>query len=147
MKATQNPPTAEVSPAVILRGAALYISRHGWSQGTYYADNTAPDGMSVQSNPTPPACAMGAIAIAAFGRRLPEDSFLLPEWVDYKNAEDALLAHLDLLYPPTGDDDFPHPEIGEWNDQPDRTAEQVIDTLTAAANEWDNAHDRQAVPA
>ena len=97
MKATQNPPTAEVTPAVILRGAATYIARYGWTQGTYYADQAAPDGMSVEPNPTPPACAMGAIAMAAFGRRLPEDSFLLDEWVDYKNAEEALMAHLDGL--------------------------------------------------
>ncbi|WP_438941345.1 DUF6197 family protein, partial [Micromonospora craterilacus] len=38
MKATQKPPAiAPVSPADLLRMAALYLRRHGWHQGTYYA--------------------------------------------------------------------------------------------------------------
>jgi hypothetical protein len=138
MKATHTqPPDAAVTPAVVLRGAARYLQLHGWTQGTYYADQ--PD------NPTPPACAMGALAMAAFGQRLPQSPFTKPEWADYKRAEDVLLDHLGRLHPPTSDDDYPEPGLGDWNDQPDRTPDQVIAALTAAAGQWDYRHATQAV--
>ena len=65
MKATHNPPTtALVTPADLLRMAALYLRRHGWHQGSYYDTLTATD------NPTPPACAVGAIGMACAGHRV-----------------------------------------------------------------------------
>jgi hypothetical protein len=139
MKATHTPAPADVvvTPAVVLRGAARYLQLHGWTQGTYYADQ--PD------NPTPPACLMGALAMAAFGQRLPTDAWQWPEWADYKRAEDILLDHLGRLHPPTSDDDYPEPGLGDWNDQPDRTAKQVIAALAACADDWDDTHPAQAV--
>ena len=144
MKATHKPTTtpadavdAAVTPADVLRGAARYLQLHGWTQGTYYADQ--PD------DHTPPACAMGALGMAAFGQRFPAPAYERPEWADYKRAEDVLMAHLGCGYPPVSDDDYPEPGVGDWNDQPDRTAEQVITALNAAADEWDRTHAAEAV--
>lgn len=139
MKATQNPTTAvQVTPADLLRMAALYLRRHGWHQGTYYAPTT--------DTPTPPACAAGAIGMAVAGRplRLP---FLIPD-ADKETYHQALTALVDYL-----DDHEPMCAIDEdgflidehtspysWNDDPARTAEQVITALESAADEWDRLH-------
>ncbi len=62
MNPTQNrPATGELSPAVVLRGAARYLQSHGWTQGTYYPNGS--------TSPFPPACLVGAISMAVHGRR------------------------------------------------------------------------------
>jgi hypothetical protein len=144
VKATHTPPTTvTITPAVVLRGAARYLQLHGWTQHNYYADECdtyhLPPNVTY-STQTPPACVMGALAIAAYGRRLPTNACKQPEWADYKHAEDVLLAHLGRLYPPASDEDFPEPGLGDWNDQPDRTAAQVITALNSAADHWEHTH-------
>src|SRR4051794_10897029 len=56
--ATADP---ELTPAVLLRGAALYLTRHGRTVGEFFANSDA-------EYPFPAACASGAINIAAHGR-------------------------------------------------------------------------------
>ncbi|MEV5764832.1 hypothetical protein AB0L34_09695 [Micromonospora sp. NPDC052213] len=136
MKATHNPPTAvAVSPADLLRMAALYLRRHGWHQGTYYAKNT--------DTLTPPACAVGAIGIACAGRRV--DHFYSLDFdtqVTFRTAVGVFTAFLDDHEPicAIDEDGFlidEHTSPYSWNDDPGRTAEQVITALETAADEWD----------
>ncbi|MBG6069170.1 DUF6197 family protein [Micromonospora ureilytica] len=137
MKATQNPPTQiQVTPADLLRMAALYLRRHGWHQGTYYAHNT--------DTLTPPACAAGAIGIACAGHTVEHFSQLDPDALaDYLATLGVFVDYLDTTAPIFHIDedgylldewDSPY----SWNDDPARTAEQVITALQAAATEWDS---------
>ena len=60
-------PAVVVTPADTMRGAARYLSRHGLHQGTYYPRPDQPTEPGYQ--PFPPACVVGALAMAAYGRR------------------------------------------------------------------------------
>jgi hypothetical protein len=138
MKATQNLPTlAPVTPADLLRMAALYLRRHGWHQGTYYHPTT---------ELFPPACAAGAIGIAAAGHRVEHFSQLAPDALgDYLAALAAFVDYLDTTEPLflVDEDGFvidEHTSPYSWNDDPCRTAEQVITALETAADEWDRLH-------
>ncbi|MGW1062174.1 DUF6197 family protein [Micromonospora rubida] len=139
MKATQNPPTTgTVTTADPLRMAALYLRRHGWHQGTYYTPNTDPV--------TPPACAAGAVAIACAGHPVESFSHLDPNiYADYLAALAVFVDYLDthepLFY--IDEDGYlidEHISPFSWNDDPGRTAEQVITALETAADEWDSLH-------
>ncbi|MGW3805860.1 DUF6197 family protein [Micromonospora sp. NPDC005113] len=140
MKAIQNPPTAASvsTPADLLRMAALYLRRHGWHQGTYYAKNT--------DTITPPACAAGAIGIACAGHPVEHFSQLDPDALaDYLTTLGAFVDYLDTTAPVflVDTDGYltdEHTSPYSWNDDPARTAEQVITALQAAANEWDSLH-------
>ncbi|MEU0156863.1 DUF6197 family protein [Micromonospora fulviviridis] len=138
MKAIQNPPTGvQVTPADLLRCAALYLRRHGWHQGTYY-NNLFPADL-----PTPPACAAGAIGIACAGYRVEHFSQLDGDTLaDYLAALAVFVDYLDDFHPLflVDEDGFvidEHTSPYSWNDDPGRTAEQVITALEAAADEWD----------
>ena len=138
MKATQKPPTtAPVTPADLLRMAALYLRQHGWHQGTYYA---------LTDTPTPPACAVGAIGMAAAGRPLLHPVLLTEADEDtYHRAIAALVGYLDDYAPVfhVDEDGYlldEHTSPYSWNDDPTRTAEQVITALESAADEWDRLH-------
>ncbi|BCJ59007.1 DUF6197 family protein [Micromonospora endophytica] len=140
MQATHQPTvTGTVTPADLLRLAALYLRRHGWTRGTYYA-------ITGITTPTPPACVVGAIGIACAGRRINH-----PEQLDgldrqtYRHAVAALVDYLDAFQPVrfVDDDGFPvieHSSPYAWNDDPGRTAEQVVTTLEKAADDWDSLH-------
>lgn len=137
MKATHQPPThALVTTADLLRMAALYLRRHGWTQGTYYATTTP------ANYPTPPACAAGAIGIACAGHTVEHFTQLDPDTLaDYLAALAAFVDYLDAYHPMflTDEDGFvldEHTSPYSWNDDPARTAEQVITALEAAADEW-----------
>jgi hypothetical protein len=139
MKATHNPPTAvQVTPADLLRMAALYLRRHGWHQGTYYAKNT--------HTLTPPACAAGAIGIACAGHRVEHFSQLDGDTLaDYLTALAVFVDYLDAFAPVFHVDEDghlldEHTSPYSWNDDPARTAEQVITALEKAADEWDRLH-------
>ncbi|MEU1394841.1 hypothetical protein ABZ403_02045 [Micromonospora zamorensis] len=125
MKATHNPPTtAPVTPADLLRMAALYLRRHGWTQGDYYA--------VVFDALTPRACVSGAIGMSTYGM-----ATCIPftanrtERRDYHAASRALADFLCLKT---------STELFEWNDRPGRTAAEVIHALNAAADRWDSLH-------
>jgi hypothetical protein len=136
MHPTHNPPEVEQTPADVLRHAALYLSRHGWIQRTYYGT----------PGPTPPACALGAIAMAAYGNPVAEPFNVdQPGWSDYYNAAESFNDYLHLagLMPDDPDstgengDDF---DVYDWNDLAATTGEQVITALQSAAQQWETEH-------
>jgi hypothetical protein len=136
MHPTHNPPsepasTGDITPAVILRGAARYLELHGWIQGAYY---------DATDNPFPAACAAGAIGMAAFGDiQLPHDEHTAPGACDYHWTCDVLADYLDRTghVEPPADDDWASPNPFDWNDRPSHTAEQVITTMRAAADDYE----------
>jgi hypothetical protein len=128
------------NPADILRRAARCLSRHGWRQGALYTDDTTDT-----PSRTPAACALGAIGMAAFGHRIPDELDDRAEWRDYKRASNALDDYLTLTgakntVPVTDDDSTDSASVGDWNDAPGRTAGEVIAALNAAADEYDWTH-------
>ncbi|AVT38016.1 hypothetical protein [Plantactinospora sp. BB1] len=134
MKATHNPPTrpvVDLTPADILRCAAVYLKTRGWTRGNFFNPLT--------SVPFPSACAAGAICAATVGRStVPADL----SSTDRSLAYQALAFFADYL------NDFGDPNnrpdavnfIGDWNDETDRTAAEAINTLNDAATEWDRQH-------
>ncbi len=147
MHRTQNTPgtaadtddsTVVVTPADILRGAARYLEIHGWTRATYYSNH---------GGPFPPACAIGAIGMAAHGRLVTLPCTSGPGRHDARRARDyhtAYLTDTGVLSIPA--DDFrPWPTVIDWNDRPDQTAVAVIASLHAAADEyvWTHATEEQ----
>lgn len=135
MNPTQKPlhtpgALADLTPADTLRCAARYLELRGWTQGVYYGltDHT----------PFPPACSDGAIGVAAYGylALVPADEHQDSGFRDYNRAVSYLVDYLDLH----GDTDPDNPNPFDWNDRPSRTAEQVIATLRAAADDYDRTH-------
>jgi len=125
------------TPADILRSAARYLQLHGWTQGNYYATG---DELTF-----PPACAAGAIGMAAHGTvayDLHDPD--LPGHADFERAWNALDDYLFLANPPADNPSGNAPDdelsIIGWNDRDDRTVEQVIAALTDAADDWDRIH-------
>jgi hypothetical protein len=125
MKATHNPPTdVQVTPADLLRFAALYLRRHGWTQGDYYT--------VVFDALTPRCCVSGAIGIATY-RTVVDVPFITdrPERSEYYAAMRALVDYLDLEA---------ISDVFRWNDTTGRTLTEVVDALNAAADRWDALH-------
>jgi hypothetical protein len=134
-----------ISPADILRGAARYLHQHGWRQGALYADD---EHTTRTPSPTPAACALGAIGMAAFGERIPDHPEQRPGWRDYQRASNALDDYLTdtgakNTVPVRDDDSTDNASVGDWNDAPGRTAAEVIAALHAAADNYDRTHHRQ----
>ena len=139
MKATHTPPTTDhqpgMSPAELLRGAALYLWRHGWMRGDFFD--------LLDDQPFPRACALGAINICAHGRPiLGSDDTAEDALTDAAiRAMRVLAGYLDPDYD-TGDSlhasaiDI----VAAYNDQEHMTAEEIVDTLRKAAHEWDRTH-------
>jgi hypothetical protein len=144
MKATHEPPTTTVdtrpTPAELLSGAARYLRLHGWTTGQFYDLTGGTNGAF------PPACAAGAITIAAYGRCIASGICTLddpaePEHHDAMHALRVLADYLDGAHNP----DSPlEPScidvIGDWNDYPGRTLDEVEEALNAAADDWTAAH-------
>jgi hypothetical protein len=149
MHRTQNPtaPAADtadpsvVTPADILRGAARYLDQHGWYRTAYYG--------GAEDNPFPPADVVGAIAMAAYGKR--HDDIYTPHAPDadiraFRRAVDTFCDYLSRYEPMcrlTGDEDVDldlelSPFI--WNDDPQRTALHATLALLHAAKDWDRSH-------
>ncbi|MFI7210552.1 hypothetical protein ACIBP4_02580 [Micromonospora maritima] len=138
MNPTQKPTTtlgalADLNPADILRCAARYLEIHGWTQRDYYSN---------QGGTFPPACAVGAIGMAAHGRILAVPGERGSGARDCTRAVDYLTDYLsDLGIIACGDDWNTAPtDVIDWNDRDDQTAEQVITTLRAAADNYDWNH-------
>lgn len=142
MKPTQKPSIADVTdvtPADILRGAALYLQRHGWHRGSLYADNDS-------TNLTPAACAQGGIGMAAFGQRIPAHArcYGAADWRTFQRASNFFNDYLNLsgakASPTDEQEPWEGPSIGDWNDEPGRTFDEVHAALLAAADEWERLH-------
>ncbi|WP_328466740.1 hypothetical protein OHA21_47090 [Actinoplanes sp. NBC_00393] len=144
MHRTQNPTSSAadttteitVTPADTLRGAAHYLELRGWTRNDYYAGLGA----------FPAACALGAIGMAAHGRRTDfPTSERLETLGDCRRAAGWLINYLSdagtsVSYDcgPTCFDGFNR--IVDWNDNGNQTAKNVIATLRAAADEFEWAH-------
>jgi hypothetical protein len=136
MHATQPQPSSapaalDPDPADTLRRAGEHLAQHGWIQHAYFDDHDSPQ---------PAACALGALAIAAYGYAnpdpyldtfRPDDEELADAWHRFVTAEAALIDYLGLdCVDPTNEVCTVH----SWNDSDGRTAADVITTLHAAAN-------------
>jgi hypothetical protein len=136
-------PHTDPTPAQLLRAAATYLDTHGWHQGSRYE-------FTGELMPTPAACAVGALCIAAYGNVM-ADLICQPEptpaqwqaligvfrvFTDYLTG----VQQTHPVCPEDVDDDVYESIIGGWNDHPDRTATQVTTTLRTAADEWDRLH-------
>ena len=145
MKATHEPPTTTadlgMTPAELLRGAALYLRTHGWTTHQFY------DLVADTDGPFPPACASGAIMTAATGTCLASGICTLDSDADTEiltaawRALRVFAAWIDLEYSPGGYYETSAIDvIGDWNDHQGRTPDEVIETLTDAADNWDGIH-------
>ena len=115
----------DLTPADVLRGAAVYVRRYGLHQGDMFAN---PD------QATPAACAQGAIRMAACGNTGTAYSCGQAALVD--DAIATLADHLDAISD-VWHRIAPGETVADWNDHPDRTADHVAAALTAAAERWD----------
>lgn len=113
--------------ADVLDRAAVDITEHGLHKGAYVEMDDAKD-ITVDA----PCCAAGAINRVVNGHPLRDF-----HGDDCLAVKEALLEYLgvDLV-----DEDDQHlsfedydDRIAKWNDEPERTAEQVVDTFRAAA--------------
>ncbi|GIF04691.1 DUF6197 family protein [Actinoplanes siamensis] len=145
MKPTRQPTTSSdidpvITPAALLRAAAVYLQHHGWTQHQFY------DLIADTTGPFPPACASGAIMTAATGRCLASGICTLdgdedPDTITAIRALRVFAAWLDLEYTPVGYYETSAIDvIGDWNDYAGRTFDEVIETLTDAADDWDRTH-------
>jgi hypothetical protein len=154
MHRTQNPtaPAADtadpsvVTPADILRGAARYLEAHGWTQNVYYGGNA--------DEAFPPACADGAIGMAAYGRvtACPGREKQDPGYRDYNRACDYFGGYLRQIgYQPPCDpwcpgdpdclcDNDETEVVFVWNDDPQCIKQDVVRALNAAADDYERTH-------
>lgn len=123
-----DPIDADLTPADLLDGAALYIERHGLHQGEMYAD---------WSQLTPAACLQGALWMSASGGTAvtctPGIAALVEETMavlaEYLCGLDYPLVHAN-----------PGDCIADWNDTPGRTAAHAAAALRTAARQWQHTH-------
>jgi hypothetical protein len=148
VKATHNPPNPAASahltipdsadpalpPSLLLQCAATYIATYGRTTGEFFD--------MLADTAFPPACAGGAINIAAHGR---------PILCADDDADDAVTdaaitamrvfaASLDADYGNGTGDTSAIDIIAAFNDNPHTTDTDVIAALNEAADEWDRAH-------
>ena len=147
MKATHKPPTTTaphltipasadpaLPPSLLLRCAATYIEIYGRTTGEFF------DLLSAQ--PFPPACAGGAINIAAHGRPV----LCSDDGTDDAVTDAAITAM--RVFAASLDPDFAAGDhsvcaidiVSGFNDDPHTTDTDVILALTEAADDWDRAH-------
>jgi hypothetical protein len=99
--------------AADLRAAADVIRRDGWTQETYVGGGGC-------------RCLVGAI-VAALGGNYGEGSIPLDNQARARKARTAFAKHFGHM------DDRWWGDLIDWNDDPDRTADEVIAALEAAA--------------
>ena len=121
MQPTHTPAAPDLAATVptTLRDAATYLRRHGWIQGAYYEQ--ADSGLS------PAACTVGAIAMVCYGEPVatPAHMVELPGFTAF----DAAVSYLDATLRDECDQD----SVYTWNDDRNRTVEQVLHTLVEVA--------------
>ncbi|HZD14894.1 MAG TPA: hypothetical protein VE196_07155 [Pseudonocardiaceae bacterium] len=115
--------------SALLERAADRLAGHGWQQGGYWPDSYvyAP---YVEGDP---CCALGALAVAAGLNTYQETTVALltsRPGLALALAVDALTIEVnrDLR-----DGEWHAPDIADWNDDPARTAGEVIDAMRATA--------------
>jgi hypothetical protein len=126
---TVHPTPTEQRAVVLLAQAAELIERCGWWQGDLWPD--AADNLPYVT--ADPCCVLGALAAACGVWHYDQvtDLFRRP---DYVLAVEALITQIN-----TGQPESEHVrDIYTWNDNPHRTAGEVIRTLRAAAHRLDN---------
>lgn len=138
--------THAVTPADILRGAATYLGIHGWTQHVYYGGTT--------DDVFPPACADGAIGMAAFGHATPHPGGEIgdPAYRDYNQARWYLSGYLRQIgYKPPCDpwcdggdacgcvNDEPE-IVFAFNDDGQCVKKDVLRVLNAAADDYERTH-------
>lgn len=103
----------------VLRLAAALIERDGWCQGTYIAM----DGR---------CCAVGALVQAGGGVIDPDIYDAGPvEMARIRGAFDAVTKFIGRTWVT---------DLVDWNDEPDRTAEEVLAALRGAADGLEHQH-------
>ena len=147
MHPTQQPTDRSETPAAVLRHAAVYLWRYGWTTDMFYrhaTDDT--DGQAVM----PAACIAGAIRTVVFGQpvEILSDHAPGPDhdhdgWqasIRTVQASEQVLA--DAIRGRGPDDDYTSPIdiIGNWNDEDGRTIADVLILLYSTADDWDAAH-------
>jgi hypothetical protein len=138
MHATQNPagPARQPEIAVTLRGAALYLIRHGWIQDNNYANQTTP---AAFRQPMPAADVIGALVLACTGRTLIPAEITRECGPDadraYRNAARYLADWLGL--PEDAPGKTAERLLWEWNDSPWQDQAHIIDGLLCAAADAD----------
>jgi hypothetical protein len=138
MKATHHPPHLEpdtgMTPADLLRGAALYLRRHGRITGEFFDLLT--------DAAFPPACTLGAINICAHGRAIlcSDDGSQDADTDAAITAARLLAAWLDVDYASGNIAVSAIDIVSGFNDDPDTTDDDAINALTEAADDWDRTH-------
>jgi len=135
------------TPADTLRVAAGYLLNFGWYQGDLF-DWDALDEIEDASALTPPACALGAIRVAAVGSL--DDLDWSPEQVDRHAAAVAALADFLILYYGVESPDVVDvldsgmacldQVVIDWNDDTRRIGSHVMAALHGAAEAWERLH-------
>jgi hypothetical protein len=133
MQPTQDPSITR-TPAEILALSADYLAAHGWISKAMYdlCDDSC----------TPPACVVGAIRVAVFGRPiyndLDFDEFVAARAHQRLGALVIKTEHRLLRLLPDRTETYPECSVMDritiWNDWPGRTAVEVIGTLRHAAS-------------
>ncbi len=128
-----------MTPAVLLRGAALYLRRHGWTVGEFF---------DLLTEATfPPACSLGAINMCAHGRPI----LCSDDGAQDDDTDAAIVAMRVFAASLDPDYGFGSADYGQgsssaidivsgWNDDPTRTLDDVVQALTEAADDWDRTH-------
>jgi hypothetical protein len=139
--------TQPVNPASVLRAAGGYLRHFGWYQGDLFAD---------PEQPTPAACALGAIRMAVIGTPEVRAEHARAQMLTaFDQAVGVFADHLVNAY---GIDPVQDPAFGNnvvftgdleqvvirWNDDQHRIASHVIAALNGAADEWDRVHPQPA---
>ncbi|MGW6255444.1 DUF6197 family protein [Streptomyces sp. NPDC055085] len=111
-----------MTPEDLLLAGADYIAEHGHHKGAFFLGAMA-DGRSAYKqaaeNHGKPACAIGAINAAAWANESRRDE----AW----EARALLMQHLNPRFPACVG-------VPDWNDAPERTAEDVILAMKRAAH-------------
>jgi hypothetical protein len=131
------PAVTDTTPAVLLRAAADHLDSHGWQQGRLYHYGTDP-------GRPPRACTVGALFLAAGGRRARLGRIETPA-AELRAAFRYLAGHLVDSGQLDLDQDQDDPctwegALADWNDHPGRTTGEVTTALRAAARRWDDTH-------
>ncbi|MFI6232000.1 hypothetical protein ACIBD9_00395 [Micromonospora sp. NPDC050784] len=146
MNPTQKQPTtpgalADLTPADILRCAARYLEIRGWTQGDPY---------ELAENPAfPPACTLGAIAMAVYGRPVAIEDRYCGDGAAVNLWDTTAICLADFLRQ-GGHSTEPHFDspvsdsytviVADWNDDASQTLADVLDILRACADDYDWTH-------